>query len=239
MEQNRKKLTSVALWKNIFKKWYVFVVTFVLCLGIGVTYSFVVLKPTYTVHRAMVLKMTVSDEIDVNSNFNNATLISLSLPTVKEWLMSSKVATSANDYYNSKYNTTGENIDKAAINVNATNNSFILQLSYTDLDKDDAIIKLEAILQTAPDVLTTEIEAESIKLEPVQNVYNVTVNSGRTTPMLLSGVVGLVLGAGALFLAYVFSNNKRLKQEQEANSAKKVEKEPTENLLESATVDEK
>ncbi len=216
MENYAQNKKSHSLWKALLKKWFVIVIAFVLFLGGSIIDSYRTYKPTYTASTSIMLKMAVSNDINASSNTNNATLAKKNLPTVKECLTSTKVATVANAYYNSTNEKEGlYNINKGSIRVYYGEKSMIFTLGYSDASEEQAKAKLKAVIESAPMILAAEIEAESVDLVPVQNEYDVSVSSKGTRKIIIGGVVGILIGAGLAMLIYVLDNKVRDKEELE------------------------
>ncbi len=204
-----------SIWKALLRKWFIVVIIAAICAGIAVAYSAIKIKPVYTASTSIVLKMTISDDNNTSTNTNNATLAKKNLPTVKEIIESYSVAEKANEFYNQANSKEGNNVSYGAINVSYGEKSMIFTLSYTDLSKENAGAKLKAVIETAPAILETRIEAETVDLVPVQNTYSYS-SSDRTSTVIIMGVlIGLVLGVGVVLVMYLLDNKVSSREELE------------------------
>ncbi len=207
--------SNFSIWKALIKKWFIIAIAFVICFGVAIAYSAIKIKPVYTAQTSIVLKLAISGDIVASNNTNNATLAKRNFPTVKESLKSAQCAEVANAHYNEKNGTVGNNISKGAIQVRYGEKSMIFTLGYTDVSADVAKAKLESIIETAPGILETVIEANSVDLVPVQNVYDISVSDQKSMIIPLGAIVGLVLGVGIALLICLLDNKVRKKEDIE------------------------
>ncbi len=217
-EQVNDKKAGLSMWRVLLRKWFIILIAMVLCLGGATAYSILKIKPIYTAKTSIVLKMAVTQDMGTNTsntNINNATLVKKNLPTVKECILSAKMTTACNEYYNEINGTTGNNISKGAISVSYGESSMIFSLSYTDVSEELASKKLSAIVNVSPEILGAEIKAESLDLVPVQNFYDVSVSDGTAKVISIGGVIGIVLGVGVALLIYLLDNKISTKEELE------------------------
>ncbi len=213
--ENQKAKSNAHFWKSFARKWFIILLVTLLFAGVSVGYSVAKIKPIYTASTSVVLKMTISDSGNVSTNTNNATLAKKNLPTVKECIESKKAASKANEYYNQINEKTGDNISKGAISVKHGDTSMIFTLSYSDLDKQSAVEKLSAVIETAPSILVNEIEAGSVDLVPVQNEFSVYSSSRKATVIVIGTILGLMVGVVAVLIICVLDNKIRNREELE------------------------
>ncbi len=216
MSENNVKMNSsgISIINALIKKWFLILLITVLCALVGLGYSAMFVRPTYTATRSVILRLSVGD-LKASTVTTNVTLSKIYLPDVMEFVSSPAVVNKANEVYE------GEgNIRTGAIGVSYGNkdiDSLIFSVSYTDYDVDMAEEKLNTLLESI--VLVDQekgvIEAEDFSLKPTQRNCDFSMNNSFATYIVLGAIAGLLIGVVIVVIMYVTDNTVVDKEEFE------------------------
>lgn len=197
--------SSTSIWYAIARKWLFILLVTVLCLFIGVAYSVIFVKPTYTASRSVILRLSVGDVKD-STVITNINLSKIYLPDVTEFVTSPAVIEQANDIFVGKAPIKSSNISVKSSTKDE--DSLIFSVSYTDTTLADAKLKLNSVIESVTMVndKLEVIEAEGFALIPTQNDFNVSTNSVFAQYVAIGGVAGLVISIGIVVLAHMLDN---------------------------------
>lgn len=211
---NSAKGPSTSIWYAMISKWLFILLVTVLCLVIGLAYSVIFVKPTYTASRSVILRLSVGDAKD-STVITNINLSKIYLPDVVDFVTSPAVVEQANELMG------GNNLVKSGgISVkNSTRDedSLIFSISYTDTALAEAKLKLNCVIESVTMVneKLEVIEAEGFALIPTQNDFNVSVNSVFAQYVIIGGVAGLVIALAIVVFAHMLDNTVVSKSEFE------------------------
>lgn len=234
-------------FKILLKNWLVILLVTVLCGLMFLGYSVISIKPTYTASRSFILRTTmegnqanlanqatlakryfstlehvikspnaideVNDEYENVQNYNNYVLnaqLNGETPLLyDEWLL----------------NPQGGTIDKKdlevvsanAINIDYQDTSLIFKISYTDINDNLAIDKLDVLINTfrVSDIFKESIMASEVQLIETQQDWLVEKSTVYLKYSAIGLIIGAVLSIVIVLLVYVFDNKIKDKKEYE------------------------
>ena len=196
---------STSIWYAIISKWLFILLVTVLCLVIGLAYSVMFVRPTYTASRSVILRLSVGDVKD-STVITNINLSKIYLPDVVDFVTSPAVIEQANELMG------GNNLVKSG-NISVKNStkdedSLIFSVSYTDVWVADAKLKLNSVIESVTMVndKLEVIEAEGFALIPTQNDFKVSINSVFAQYVIIGGVAGLAIALAIVVLAHLLDN---------------------------------
>ncbi len=210
MSENKVSEKSFPLFKIIGKNLLLIILVSVLCALIGLGYSVLRVKPTYTASRSVILRTTL-DQSGQAALANQATLGKMYLPSILEVIKSTDIINVANENYDNEE----ENILVGSVGMEYDVSSLIFELSYTDKSPALAKEKLEVFIDTVSDEISKYIKAEDVKLIHTQRDSDVTKTEYYTNYTVIGLVAGLVISMVIVFLIYALDNTVRSKSEFE------------------------
>lgn len=190
------------------KKIYV-VIVILLALVLGAGYTAILQKPKYKSYTTILL---TKEESNTTITSNDITLNKNLVDTYREIIKSKKVISKVIDNLNLKY-TVSELSNN--VTVESINETEIIKVSVIDDDPKLAMVIANEI--------ATVFNAEIVKLYNIQNVGIVDVAEISSLPynvnlfkqLALSGLIGLVLGLGIVFVIYYFDTSVKTTEEIE------------------------
>ncbi len=211
---NYEAYSASAIFSAILKKWILIVLVTILCALLGLGYSAIFIRPTYTASRSVILRLSVGD-LKANTVTTNVSLAKIYLPTVKGFVSSPAVIAKANEIYD------GEgSISIGSISVpdgDSDSDSLIFSISYTDMDMESAEKKLDTIIESVMIVDEEKhvIETEDFSLIPTQRNCTFSVNNKFTSYIFLGAGAGLVISVLVVLILYFMDNTVVSKEEFE------------------------
>ena len=190
------------------KKVYIIIVTLIALL-LGATYTAVLQKPKYKSYTTILL----TKEADSNTiTSNDITLNKNLVDTYREIIKSKKVISKVIDNLNLNYSVV--ELSKN-VTVESINETEIIKVSVVDDDP-----KLSMVIANE---IANVFNAEIVKLYNIQNVGvvdvaempNLPYNVNLLKQLVLSGLVGIVLGFGIVFVMYYFDTSVKTTEEIE------------------------
>ncbi|MBQ7236739.1 MAG: hypothetical protein IJX03_06280 [Clostridia bacterium] len=219
MEQERTVYTeterSIPVFKILYKNLLLIVMITVLCALIGLGYSVMRVKPTYTATRSVILRTTMNENTSSNLT-NEASLAKLYLPNVAKLIKSPDVVNEVNEVYAASANE-GEKVKRGAISVYYGEQSFIFSISYTDRSPELAQEKLDVLIETFSNSSKFQagIQADQAKLIHTQKQSTVTKSNSYVKFTAIGAIAGLVIAVAVVFVMYLLDNTVRDKAEFE------------------------
>lgn len=190
------------------KKVYIIIVTLIALL-LGATYTAVLQKPKYKSYTTILL----TKEADSNTiTSNDITLNKNLIDTYREIIKSKKVISKVIDNLSLNYSVV--ELSKN-VTVESINETEIIKVSVVDDDP-----KLSMVIANE---IANVFNAEIVKLYNIQNVGvvdvaempNLPYNVNLLKQLVLSGLVGIVLGFGIVFVMYYFDTSVKTTEEIE------------------------
>lgn len=181
------------------KKLYIILIA-ACALVVGVVYSFNIQKPMYKSYTTILL----TKESDSNSiTSSDITLNQKLVDTYREIITSKKVLGRVINNLDLDY-TVGQLSSK--VNVQSINNTEILKITVSDLDNRTA--------RNIANEIAYVFNSEIIKLYNIQNIgiidsaeiSNTPYNVNLTKQLVVSSLIGLIIGFAVVFVAYYFDN---------------------------------
>lgn len=210
--KNGSSEKQLPLFKIIYKNLLLIILITVLCALLGLGYSVMKVKPTFTASRSVILRTDMNDSATNSSALTNqASLAKLYLPVVSSVVRSPAIIEKANDVYK------GENskVSAGGVGIRYNENSLIFTMYYTDKDEDTAKAKLEAVISAASDNLRYYLQAGDVTLIHTQNDSTVSSANSYSRYTLMGAGVGFVIAILLVFIVYVLDNTVKDKQEFE------------------------
>lgn len=206
---------SIPVFKILCKNLLLIVMITVLCALIGLGYSVMRVKPTYTATRSVILRTTMNDT-GANNITNGGSLAKLYLSNVAKIIKSPEIVNEVNEAYASSA-TEGEKVKIGEISVNYGEQSLIFSISYTDRSPELAQEKLDVLIETvsASSKLQEGVPAKDVELIHTQRQSTVTKSTSYVKFTAIGAIAGLVIAVAAVFLIYVLDNTVRDKAEFE------------------------
>ena len=96
-------------------------------------------------------------------------------------------------------------------------NSLIFQITYTDLDKELAVEKLQVFIKTISEsnVVKDKIIADEVEFVPTQRHSEISKSTSYTKHAIYGAIAGLVVSVAIAFLLHMLDNTVRDKVEFE------------------------
>lgn len=210
MSSNKNLDKGFPLLKLIVKNLLLIVLISVLCALIGLGYSVLRVKPTYTASRSVILRTTLNQSGKA-ALANQATLGKMYLPSILEVIKSTDIITTANENYDNEE----EKILVGSVGMEYEINSLIFDLTYTDKSPELAKEKLEVFIDTLSDEISKYIKAEDVKLIHTQRESDVFETQYYTNYTVIGLVGGIAISMVIVLLIYVFDNTVKSKNEYE------------------------
>ena len=204
-EIDLKDLLSYFLSKKI----YIIVMVF-LALIVGSVYTAAIQKPKYKSYTTILLTKE-SESTSITST--DITLNKSLVDTYREIIKSKKVINEVISNLNLKYNFSDLNNN---VTVESINDTEIIKISVVDLNP----VLAKEIANEIAKVFNTEV----VKLYNIQNIgivdeaeiANTPYNVSLLKQLVLSALIGLVLGFGIVFVMYYFDTSVKSTEEVEA-----------------------
>lgn len=190
------------------KKVYIIIVTLIALL-LGATYTAVLQKPKYKSYTTILL----TKEADSNTiTSNDITLNKNLVDTYREIIKSKKVISKVIDNLSLNYSVV--ELSKN-VTVESINETEIIKVSVVDDDP-----KLSMVIANE---IANVFNAEIVKLYNIQNIGvvdvaempNLPYNVNLLKQLVLSGLIGIVLGFGIVFVMYYFDTSVKTTEEIE------------------------
>lgn len=206
--------SSVSLLGAILKRWFIIFLVTILCASAGFLYATMMVKPTYTVSRSVLLRLSVGN-ISANTVTTDTTLSKIYLPDVLELVKSPDVIKKAGEVYGK-----ANSVNAGSVSVNGSKenrDSLIFSISYTDADAKVAEGKLNSIIDSVMIVDNDKglIVAESFVLIPTQNDVSVSINNNSFKYIVIGFLAGLILSVGVIIIIFMTDNTIKNKFEFE------------------------
>lgn len=210
MSSNKNLDKGFPLLKLIVKNLLLIVLISILCALIGLGYSVLRVKPTYTASRSVILRTTLNQSGKA-ALANQATLGKMYLPSILEVIKSTDIITAANENYDNEE----EKILVGSVGMKYEINSLIFDLTYTDKSPKLAKEKLEVFIDTLSDEISKYIKAEDVKLIHTQRESDIFETQYYTNYTVIGLVAGIAISMVIVLLIYVFDNTVKSKNEYE------------------------
>lgn len=210
MSEERVSEMSFPFFKVLVKNLLLIILVSVLCSLIGLGYSVLRVKPTYTASRSVILRTTL-DQTGQAALANQATLGKMYLPSILEVIKSTDIISEANENYDNEE----EKILVSSVGMEYEVNSLIFELSYTDKSPELAKEKLEVFIDTVSNEINKYIKAQDVKLIHTQRESDITKTEYYTNYTLIGLVAGIAISTVIVLLIYALDNTVKSKVEFE------------------------
>lgn len=214
--QDQKSFPFFSLiYKNLLLVIMIVVLSTLMFLG----YALIRVKPVYSVSRSFILRMAVIGESNESSN---ATVGRRYISQIEGLLKTPDYIIAANEKYEGEVGKISAN----SIHVDYNSDSLIFSLSYSDIDKNAAMEKLQAVYLVACEKLQEDINVASLKLIDTDNIVidsatntyqgiDVSVDNGLTKWILYGAVAGVFVAVMVILILYAIDNTIHSKEELE------------------------
>ncbi len=189
-------------FKILKSNWLLILILTVVVGLVGLGYGFLFKSVTYTASCDVIIKLSLDDESGYSNEqvvSNNTTLAKNYLSTIKDVIESPKTAVRAKSYNDYA-------ISPNSIGVSYGRDSLIIQISYTDVNSEDANKKLKDVIKASQEELTQEkiIVATDILLQELDE-FSFSKNDKRTSYAIVGVAFGLVSGVVVGIIKYFVS----------------------------------
>lgn len=215
MEERKDNITveesknNFPILKILYRNWILILCITIICTLLGTAFGALTAKPVYTAKSNVMLKVYLETS-GTESISNNTSFAKKYLPTIADVVKSPAIINGAKEI--------GEpdnGISAGAVSVSHSNNSLIFSISYTDVNKDLAISRLDKVIESASTSFRQDkpIAVEAIELVKMQNETSVSVSGGYAKYVVIGLVAGIVFGVMIAILVYLLDN--KIKDEKE------------------------
>ncbi len=211
---NRYSLCSLPLLNLFFKKIVLIILICVLCALLGLGYSVLKVKPTYTASRSVILRTTLSSDGKYDQA-NQATLGKLYLSTIPNVIKSPTIISAANLKYEKFRVSANDKIISGAVGMIYEEDSLIFQFTYRDKTPELAKQKLEILIETVSEKISQYIQAKDVKLIHTQRISDVVETQYYTKYTGMGLAVGVVISILIVLMIYMLDNTIKSKDKFE------------------------
>lgn len=219
MEQRKVKDNSnqnfSKLAKFLLRKLPIIIIVSVLFATVGLCYSLIRDKTTYTAKKTVMLVLNIAGEADYS--YYDGSLSQAYLKDVSYVIKEPTFIATAQEIYGKD-----SVISSSAISSSITEDSLIFYISYTDKTEQEAVDKLDAVIESAKIKLRDYIKAEDTSLKEMQNRADISQNKTHVKITLIALVVGIAFILILYLLIYLFDNTVKDKEELEEITGAKV-----------------
>lgn len=220
MSENVKEQNDFFGFLNlIYRRLIILIVAVVVCMLAGVGYTLLKDKPVYTAKKSVMLVANLTEGVTAEEPSNNVKLAKMLLEVVSVHISSPTFIEHANELY--KASEGGYNyelyggIKSGSVNVSYKRDSLIFTISYKDKSSAAAASKLESVIKSANDNLDGNIMAKDPKITEMQNASSISTSTNAVKYILLSFIVGVVLGVIIVLIISLLDNRIKSKEEFE------------------------
>ena len=219
--ENIERESSFPIIKILLRNALMIVLVTVLGALIALSLSITNAPPIYTASHSMIFRTTV--EGGENQAGLQAAVAKRYFTTLEEVINSPEVINEVNKEYKKEQTTQDpqtENfkvVSVGAVGMRYKNDSLIFQITYTDLDKELAVEKLQVFIKTISEsnVVKDKIIADEVEFVPTQRHSEISKSTSYTRHTIYGAIAGLVVSVAIAFLLHMLDNTVRDKGEFE------------------------
>ncbi len=221
MENNVQNKKGNSFFNLVKANLLLMILITVLVTLIGALVGVLYVKPVYKASRSVILRTALQSSSTESEETNNAALAFLVIGQLQYHFTSADYINIANKEYQKIDSDAKDTISAGSIGIEYKEESLIITISYSDLDKDVAIDKLKAVYKASEIYFSEHATPYNIKLIPTDNAgtddsrFKVTVDNGLTKFIFIGALAGVVLAVAVVFIKNALDNTLRDKEELE------------------------
>ena len=216
MDKIVKEERAFPIFRILYKNLIFIILLTILCGLLGTGYAIMKDKTVYTASCSAVFRASISgSQSAANDASNTVSLGKIYIPMVEDAIKSPAFIEQANKELKEKEGFENSSVSTGSISLGFKDQSLIFSISYSDLNKDSARVKLETVVDVAKTLLADYLPAKDVSIITTSRHISITSSRNFTKYVTIAVVIGLAIGVVIAVLRYTLDSAVREKSEIE------------------------